>query len=85
MNHWTEENQSLNKTFTFPTFEEAMRFMQLATPFITELDHHPTWSNTYNWVHVILTTHDVGNVVTEKDRELAKILDEIYSNLSSKV
>ena len=85
MNHWTEENHALNKTFTFPTFEEAMRFIQLATPFITELDHHPTWSNTYNRVRVILTTHDVGNVVTEKDRELAKILDEIYSNLSSKV
>jgi 4a-hydroxytetrahydrobiopterin dehydratase len=83
MNHWTAENQSLKKTFTFLTFEEAMRFMQLATPLISQLDHHPTWSNTYNRVHVILTTHDVGNVVTEKDRELARILDEVYANLST--
>ncbi|MFD3408846.1 4a-hydroxytetrahydrobiopterin dehydratase [Aquirufa sp. HETE-83D] len=81
MIQWIEENQALEKTFTFPTFEDAMLFMQLATPLISKLDHHPTWSNTYNRVHVTLTTHDVGNVVTEKDRELAKIFDEIYSDL----
>ena len=79
MSTWKEENQVLLKTFTFTSFEEAMQFMQNAVPFISETDHHPTWSNTYNRVEVRLTTHDAGNKVTEKDRELAKVLDEVYS------
>jgi 4a-hydroxytetrahydrobiopterin dehydratase len=55
-----------------------MQFMQNAAPFISETDHHPTWSNTYNRVHVIITTHDAGNQVTEKDHKLANYLDELY-------
>jgi 4a-hydroxytetrahydrobiopterin dehydratase len=78
MSIWKEENQVLVKTFTFASFEEAMQFMQNATPFISETDHHPTWSNTYNRVEVKLTTHDAGNKVTEKDRKLANYLDELF-------
>jgi len=78
MTTWKTTNQSLEKTFEFPSFEEAMQFMQNATPFISETDHHPTWSNTYNRVDVKLTTHDSGNKVTEKDRKLAAYLDELF-------
>jgi 4a-hydroxytetrahydrobiopterin dehydratase len=78
MSTWKEENQVLLKTFTFASFEEAMQFMQNATPFISKTDHHPTWSNTYNRVEVKLTTHDAGNKVTEKDRKLAAYLDNLY-------
>ncbi len=78
MSTWKEENQFLLKTFTFASFEEAMQFMQNAAPFISETDHHPTWSNTYNRVEVKLTTHDAGNKVTEKDRKLAAYLDKLY-------
>ena len=80
MSTWKEENQVLIKTFTFASFEEAMQFMQKAAPFISESDHHPTWSNTYNRVEVKLTTHDAGNKVTEKDRKLAEYLDKIYQS-----
>ncbi len=79
MASWKTTNQSLEKTYEFSTFEEAMHFMQDATPFITQTDHHPTWSNTYNRVHVMITTHDAGNQVTEKDRILANFLDELYN------
>ncbi len=78
MTSWKTSNQSLEKTFEFSTFEEAMQFMQDATPFITQTDHHPTWSNTYNRVQVVITTHDAGNQVTEKDHTLANYLDELY-------
>jgi 4a-hydroxytetrahydrobiopterin dehydratase len=78
MSTWKEENQVLIKTFTFDSFEEAMQFMQNAIPFISETDHHPTWSNTYNRVEMKLTTHDAGNKVTEKDRKLAAYLDNLY-------
>lgn len=75
---WKTTNQSLEKTFEFKTFEDAMQFMQDATPFISKTDHHPTWSNTYNRVNVFITTHDAGNQVTEKDYSLAKYLDELF-------
>ena len=80
MSTWKEENQVLIKTFTFATFEDAMQFMQNATPFISETDHHPTWSNTYNRVEVMLTTHDAGNKITDKDRKLADYLDKLYQS-----
>lgn len=78
MHTWKTTNQSLEKTFEFNSYEEAMQFMQDATPFITQTDHHPTWSNTYNRVQVIITTHDAGNQVTEKDYTLATYLDELF-------
>ena len=78
MTTWKTTNQSLEKTFEFHTFEEAMQFMQDATPFISQTDHHPTWSNTYNRVQVTITTHDAGNQVTEKDHTLANYLDELF-------
>jgi 4a-hydroxytetrahydrobiopterin dehydratase len=82
MENWTEENNALCKAFVFGTFEQAMHFMQSAAPHISRLNHHPEWQNVYNRVSVRLTTHDAGNTVTEKDRELAKILDAVIENLT---
>ncbi|MHA8051221.1 4a-hydroxytetrahydrobiopterin dehydratase [Aquirufa sp. ROCK-SH2] len=78
MNQWKLEEQALIKTFEFASFEQAMVFMQSAVPFINNTDHHPIWTNVYNKVHVKLTTHDAGNMVTEKDWVLARFLDQIY-------
>jgi 4a-hydroxytetrahydrobiopterin dehydratase len=75
---WKESNQALDKTYIFNNFEDVIRFMVLATPHISEQNHHPTWTNTYNQLHVRLTTHDAGNQVTEKDKELASLLDSLY-------
>lgn len=41
--------------------------------------HHPNWSNVYNTVEIELTTHDAGNTVTDKDRQLAKAIDDILA------
>jgi len=41
--------------------------------------HHPNWSNVYNTVEIKLNTHDAGDVVTEKDRKLAKAIDAVFS------
>jgi 4a-hydroxytetrahydrobiopterin dehydratase len=40
-----------------------------------KMDHHPTWTNTWNTVEIWLNTHSAGNIVTDKDRELAKKID----------
>ena len=79
---WDETPNTLEKEFVFVSFEMAMEFIRQAAIRITEINHHPEWSNVYNRVRVKLTTHDAGNIVTEKDRELAEILDEIYEKVA---
>jgi 4a-hydroxytetrahydrobiopterin dehydratase len=74
---WIEENNRLIKKFTFRDFQEAFAFMTRVAFLAEKLDHHPNWSNVYNTVVIELTTHDAGNVVTEKDRNLAKEIDRI--------
>ncbi|MFM6984856.1 MAG: 4a-hydroxytetrahydrobiopterin dehydratase [Chitinophagaceae bacterium] len=75
MNNWTEDKNALSKTFVFDSFADAINWMLKASAEIEKMDHHPTWTNIYNKVHVSLSTHDAGNIVTEKDRKLAEILD----------
>jgi 4a-hydroxytetrahydrobiopterin dehydratase len=77
MNTWKEENNALHKTFVFKTFAEAMAWMVKAGYGIEKMNHHPEWTNVYNKIMVKLTTHDAGNTVTEKDRELAALLDTL--------
>jgi 4a-hydroxytetrahydrobiopterin dehydratase len=42
-----------------------------------KMDHHPYWTNVYNKVTIELSTHDAGDVVTQKDRDLAAAIDMI--------
>ena len=42
-------------------------------------DHHPLWTNVYNKVEIWLSTHDAGDIVTEKDKALAKAIDKIVA------
>ncbi|MDB5282674.1 MAG: transcriptional coactivator/pterin dehydratase [Bacteroidota bacterium] len=74
---WTEENNSLKKTFTFKDFSEAFAFMTRVALAAEKMDHHPNWTNVYNKVDITLNTHDAGDIVTDKDRKLAAIIDKI--------
>ncbi|MCU0400969.1 MAG: 4a-hydroxytetrahydrobiopterin dehydratase [Algoriphagus sp.] len=74
---WIEENNRLKKKFTFGDFQEAFAFMTRVAFLAEKLNHHPNWSNVYNTVVIELTTHDAGNLVTEKDRKLANEIDRI--------
>ncbi len=74
---WTEADDSLERSFKFKDFSEAFAFMTRVALIAEKMDHHPEWSNVYNKVKIKLTTHDAGNVVTEKDRKLAKAIDAL--------
>lgn len=74
---WKEENNCLKKTFTFKDFKQAFAFMTQVALIAEKQDHHPNWSNIYNTVSIELSTHDAGNVVTDKDRKLAKAIDTL--------
>lgn len=74
---WKEENNRLKKTFKFKDFSEAFGFMTRVAIIAEKMDHHPTWTNTWNTVSFELSTHDAGNVVTDRDKKLAEAIDEL--------
>ena len=72
---WTEADNRLKKTFEFHDFTEAFGFMTRVALIAEKMNHHPTWTNTWNKVSFELSTHDAGDVVTDKDRKLAAAID----------
>lgn len=72
------KDDKLLATFVFSDFVEAFGFMSKVALSAEKMDHHPTWSNTYNSVQITLTTHDAGNTVTEKDYTLAAVIEQLY-------
>lgn len=75
--NWKEENNTLKRSFKFKDFVEAWAFMTQVAMIAEKMDHHPEWRNVYNTVDITLTTHDKGNTITDKDRELAKKIDAL--------
>lgn len=75
---WTQQNNQLYKKFVFANFAEAFAFMTQVALYAERYDHHPYWINSYCTVEIYLSTHSAGNIITEKDRQLADIIDQIY-------
>jgi len=78
MGNWKEENNSLVAEFVFKDFTQAWAFMSEVAIHAEKQNHHPNWSNVYNKVNIQLSTHDAGNIVTEKDRKLSSKIDDLY-------
>jgi 4a-hydroxytetrahydrobiopterin dehydratase len=79
---WEEKNNRLNKQFTFKNFAEAFSFMTEVAFECEKQNHHPDWQNVWNSVSIQLSTHDAGDMVTEKDRSLANAIDQVYKRYS---
>lgn len=74
---WEEKNNSLYRKFEFKDFSEAFAFMTRVALAAEKMNHHPKWTNVWNTVEVWLSTHDAGDVVTDKDKKLAKEMDKL--------
>ncbi len=74
---WEEKDNSLYRSLEFRNFSEAFAFMTRVALEAEKMDHHPRWTNVYNKVEIWLNTHSEGDVVTEKDRKLAKKIDAL--------
>ena len=72
---WEEKDNTLYRQFQFKDFNEAFGSMTRVALIAEKMDHHPTWTNTYNKVEIWLNTHDAGDVVTEKDKKMANKID----------
>jgi 4a-hydroxytetrahydrobiopterin dehydratase len=76
---WRETDNKLHRQFKFKDFSEAFAFMTRVALAAEKMDHHPEWKNTYNTVDIWLSTHDAGDVVTEKDQKLSKKIDALVA------
>ncbi len=74
---WKEENNQLVRQFEFKDFIAAFSFMARVAMVAEKMNHHPLWTNVYNRVEIRLSTHDAGDVVTDKDRKLAEKIDQL--------
>lgn len=74
---WKETDNKLYRKFQFKNFSEALAFMTRVAIEAEKMDHHPLWTNVYNTVEVWLSTHDAGDIVTDKDHKLAAKIDAL--------
>ena len=74
---WKETDNKLYRKFEFSDFSEAFSFMTRVALIAEKMDHHPLWTNVYNTVEIWPSTHDAGDIVTEKDKKLAEEIDSL--------
>jgi 4a-hydroxytetrahydrobiopterin dehydratase len=75
--NWEEKENSLIKTFRFTDFKSALEFVNKVGDIAEGLNHHPEIVLSWGKVKITTTTHDKGNIITEKDTKLTKEIDNI--------
>ena len=72
-----EGRDAIARTYRFADFSEAFGFMARVAMLAEKHDHHPEWSNVWNRVEILLTTHDAGGLST-RDVALAEAIDALH-------
>jgi 4a-hydroxytetrahydrobiopterin dehydratase len=72
---WSRRGGVLQKSFAFPTFMDAIAFVNRVAEAAEALDHHPDLDIRYNKVVAALSTHSAGGI-TQLDLDLAHRMDE---------
>ena len=73
------DRDDLLRSFKFRDFVEAFGFMTRVALLAEKADHHPEWSNVYNKVEILLTTHDCDGLST-RDVALAEAIDKLIAS-----
>jgi 4a-hydroxytetrahydrobiopterin dehydratase len=81
---WQETKHGLYKQFNFENFKEAWAFMSQVAELAEEHQHHPRWENEWSGVQIWLITHEGGKAITDKDEEMSRLIDEVYSGSQPK-
>ena len=74
------DRQAIRRSLAFDDFNAAFGFMARVALMADKMDHHPEWSNVYNRVDILLTTHDADGV-TQRDVTLARFIDAAAAGL----
>jgi 4a-hydroxytetrahydrobiopterin dehydratase len=78
LGEWREVpgRDAIQRSLKFADFGHAFAFMTQVALAAEKADHHPEWSNVYNRVDIVLSTHDAGGL-SDKDVALARFIDSI--------
>ena len=74
---WEKSGNRLYRKFSFKDFSAAFAFMTRVAMEAEKMNHHPEWKNVWNTVEIWLSTHDAGDIITEKDEALSKRIDAL--------
>jgi len=72
---WKLEGEEIKKKFEFPTFPDAIKFVNKVADLAERADHHPDILINYRRVTFSLSTHDQGGI-TQKDFSLAEQIEK---------
>jgi 4a-hydroxytetrahydrobiopterin dehydratase len=75
--NWSEIDGKLQREFEFSDFQQALEFINEIAVICESKNHHPEINWLYNKITLKLSTHDAGDVITEKDIKLAELIDEV--------
>jgi 4a-hydroxytetrahydrobiopterin dehydratase len=75
--NWKNQNNKLTREFKFPNFLTALDFVNKVGATAEKIGHHPEIWFTWGKVIITTTTHDAGNIVTQKDVELATAINQL--------
>ncbi len=73
---YDDGRDAISRSFTFDDFSEAFAFMTRVALLAEKHDHHPEWSNVWNRVDILLTTHDAGGL-SHRDVTMAEAIDAL--------
>lgn len=76
------DRAAISRSLKFADFNAAFGFMTRVALMADKMDHHPEWSNVYDRVEVLLTTHDADGV-TDKDVTLARFIDRAAADMGA--
>jgi 4a-hydroxytetrahydrobiopterin dehydratase len=75
---WTYDpgRDAISRRFTFRDFNAAFGFMARVAMLAEKGDHHPEWSNVWNRVDILLTTH-ACNGLSQRDVKMARAIEAL--------
>jgi len=73
---YNDSRDAITRQFVFKDFVEAFGFMARVALLAEKADHHPEWSNVWNRVEILLTTHDASGL-SHRDIEMAEAIDAL--------
>ena len=74
---WKNDGDALEKTFVMRDFSEALGFIVRVGVEAERINHHPEINNVWSRITFRLSTHSVGDKVTELDVQLAEAIEKV--------